>query len=301
MLSILIPIYNYDVRDFVTELSLQASKLSCHVQILCLDDASETHFRHLNKAIESLPHVHFIQSETNLGRSKVRNELAKHAQFEHLLFLDCDGKCVSDQYLSNYQKAWDDYDVIYGGRVYDDVAPDDHELYFHWYCGSMREAKLVENRRLEPFKSFMTNNFLIRKSTYDAIKMDEEVVGYGHEDTLFAQELKRCGFKVSHIDNPIKHMGLEPFKIFMLKSENGVRNLHQLIKTKKVDKSIKLVRFYQLFARLRFLGLIAGFVSVFRKEVFKNLQGPAPNLVWFDLWKLSILYRCDKGFTESQF
>ncbi len=275
----------------MSELSDQASKLDVAVEILCLDDASDEHFKKINSEISRFQAVNYVHAEQNIGRSAIRNELARMAQFEHLLFLDCDGKCVSNDYLLNYQKAWNTYDVIYGGRVYNEEAPDDHDLYFHWYCGSIREAILVENRRLAPFKSFMTNNFLIRKAVYDAIKMDESVVGYGHEDTLFAQEVKRNGFRISHIENPIEHIGLEPFDVFLDKSKNGVRNLKQLMDANKVDDSIKLVRYYHTMKRFGFLGLLSFFVSKFEGQIMKNLQGPAPNLVWFDLWKLSLLHQ----------
>ena len=50
------------------------------------------------------------------------------------------------------------------------------------------------------------------------------VKGYGHEDTLFAMELKRHGFAVTHIDNPLEHIGIEPVEEFLRKSANGVTN-----------------------------------------------------------------------------
>jgi glycosyltransferase involved in cell wall biosynthesis len=289
MLSILIPVYNYDVRAFVKCLSDQSVALNVPVEIICLDDASESKFQTLNVEVDALPNVKYIASEVNLGRSAIRNEMVSKAQFEHLLFLDCDGRCVYDDYLSRYMQAWSEYDVIYGGRIYNDRAPDDHDLYFHWYCGQNREALLAPARQENPFKSFMTNNFLVRRAVYDQVKMDEGVVGYGHEDTLFAQELKRAGFHIDHIDNPIEHEGIEPFEVFLRKSENGVRNLAQLIKSKKVDDSIRLVRFYHKLHRFGMLPIIAWLVRRMEGKIIQNLRGPAPNLLWFDLWKLSKL------------
>lgn len=291
MLSILIPIYNFDVRSFVKQLSEQANRVEQPVEIICLDDASEESFRSVNKELSMLDNVRCLQSETNLGRSAVRNALVQKAQYENLLILDCDGRCLDDQYLERYIESSGSYDVIYGGRVYNEEAPDDHDLNFHWYCGSVREAILVEDRKRLPYKSFMTNNFLIRKAVYEAIKMNESLEGYGHEDTLFAQELKRNGYRIDHVENPIEHIGLEPFEEFMRKSENAVRNLAQLIALKKVDQSIRLVKFYDITTRYKLLGLIAFIERIFRKGIFNNLSGPAPNLLWFDLWKLSMLHR----------
>ena len=291
MLSILIPVFNYDVRAFVKCLSDQSVALEVSVEIICLDDASAATFQALNAEVASLPNVEYSVSEVNLGRSAIRNAMVEKAQFEHLLFLDCDGRCAYDDYLSRYQLAWSEYDVIYGGRIYNDEAPDDHDLYFHWFCGHNREALLPLARQENPFKSFMTNNFLVRRAVYDKVKMDEGVVGYGHEDSLFAQELKRAGFSIDHIDNPIEHEGIEPFEVFLAKSENGVRNLAQLIKSKKVDDSIRLVRYYHKLKRLGALPIIAWAVNQMEGKIIQNLRGPAPNLLWFDLWKLARLHR----------
>tara|TARA_B110000046_G_scaffold42977_1_gene47770 strand:- start:17 stop:907 length:891 start_codon:yes stop_codon:yes gene_type:complete len=295
MLSILIPIYNYDVRPFVKELSLQSELLEYEVEIICMDDASSSDFRSLNAEIVNYSNVRCVQSEEKLGRSAVRNALVELSRFENLLLLDCDGKCTSENYLKNYAKEWDKYDVIYGGRVYDKEAPDDHDLYFHWFCGSLREGLLVGQRRLNPYKSFMTNNFLIRKAVYEKIKMDETLVGYGHEDTLFAQELKRAGLTISHIDNPIEHIGIETKEVFLQKSDNGVKNLAQLIKANQVDDSIRLVRFYHKMKRWRLIGVITILVTHFDKNIQQSLSGPAPNLMWFDFWKLSLLHQYMKA------
>ena len=287
----LVPIYNFDVRDFVKSLSEQSTKLDAHVEILCLDDASDALYRQVNSEISSLPNVTYQESEHNLGRSIVRNRLVEEAQYDNLIFLDCDGKCLNDQYLEIYLDLVPNYEVIFGGRVYNDEAPDDHDFYFHWYCGSNREAILLEHRVPQPYKTFMTNNFMIRKSVYNQVKMDETLSGYGHEDTLFAIQLRKAGFTINHIDNAIEHIGLEPWAIFLEKSRNGVRNLAQLITQKKVDSSIRLVRYHALVKRFGLSPLVSVIVKWFEPQIFKNLRGPAPNLVWFDLWKLAELQR----------
>lgn len=294
MLSVLIPVYNYDVQEFVSELSTQADRCEYPVEIICLDDGSEGHFREMNATVDQYAHVVYKVSDQNLGRSKVRNELASMAQYDHFLFLDCDGRCVSQDYLQRYLDRLDGYDVIYGGRVYSEEAPDDHALYFHWYYGSAREAVLTEQRIEKPFKSFMTNNFLIRRSVYEAVKMDEGVIGYGHEDTLFALELKREGFHIQHLENPIEHTGIETAEVFMEKSANGVKNLAQLMLQNKMDDSIRLVRFYHRFQRFGLTGLISTLTRRFEHRIFRSLKGPAPNLLWFDLWKLGKLHEALK-------
>jgi glycosyltransferase involved in cell wall biosynthesis len=286
MLSILIPIYNFDVRAFVKQLSDQAQQLSVETEIICLDDLSEPAFKKLNADLSTIPLVKYIESETNLGRSAVRNKLAELSSYEHLLYLDCDGECVNDDYLQQYIAQIQDYDVIYGGRIYQEFRPVDDNLHFHWYCGTAREEILVEVRSANPYKTFMTNNFLIRKAVYDQVKMDESIVGYGHEDTFFAIELKAKGFKIKHIDNPIKHIGIETTEVFLEKSENGVKNLAFLMHEQKVDDSIKLVRYYHLATKFALMPLVRAFIKFRLTAIKQNFHSSTPNLLWFDLWKL---------------
>jgi len=288
MLSILIPIHEFDVREFVKDLSLLSLKFGQPCEIICLDDKSSDHYRSLNTSLSQLENVSYQESEVNLGRSAVRNALAHLAQFDNLIFLDCDGKVVRQDYLEKYA-AIGAYDVVYGGRVYQEDRPVAAELNFHWYCGMAREEIPVSIRIQAPYKSFMTNNFMVKKSVYEDIRMDEKVKGYGHEDTLFAMNLKRKGYSITHIDNPIEHIGIEEVEVFLEKSANAVANLAQLMTLKQVDESIKLVRYYQKLERIGLVALASKVIMAFERPIMRSLKSAAPNLLWFDLWKLALL------------
>lgn len=288
MLSILIPIHEFDVREFVKDLSLLSVALDQPCEIICLDDKSSDEYRALNSSIAALENVSYQQSEINLGRSAVRNALADLAQFDNLIFLDCDGKVVREDYLEKYA-AISAYDVVYGGRIYQEDRPVAAELNFHWYCGMAREEIPVSIRIQAPYKSFMTNNFMVKKSVYEDIRMDEKVKGYGHEDTLFAMNLKRKGYSITHIDNPIEHIGIEDVDVFLEKSANAVANLAQLMTQKQVDESIKLVRYYRKLERIGLVALASEVIMAFERPIMRSLKSAAPNLLWFDLWKLALL------------
>lgn len=289
MLSILIPIYNFDVRFFVNQLAEQSVTVGFEVEIICLDDNSHPEFLELNRQIADLPNVNYQVLSSNLGRSSIRNRLAEMARFEHLLFLDCDGHCVSENYVLEYAAHFDCYDVIYGGRVYQPTVPSDQQFLLHWYCGKAREEIAMIERSRYPFKTFMTNNFLVRKSVYNQVKMDESISGYGHEDTFFAIQLRQNGFSIKHIDNPLMHIGLESTSVFLQKSENGVRNLALLFQKGKVDDSIKLIRVFQMTRKSGLIFLIKQFYAIQKDRIMKNLFSSRPNLLYFDLWKLVTL------------
>ncbi|MEX2595469.1 MAG: glycosyltransferase [Salibacteraceae bacterium] len=288
MLSILIPIFNFDVRSFVKELSDQSEKLDVPVEILCFDDASDAKFQVINQDLAEMTNVRYEKTIKNLGRSAVRNRMVELADYDYLLFLDCDGKVLNESYLQDYLST-PEADVVYGGRVYQEHRPLESNLHFHWYCGKAREEVDVERRKESPFKSFMTNNFMIKRSVYERVKMDETVEGYGHEDTLFAAELRRMGYRITHIDNPIEHIGIEDVHVFLQKSANAVRNLARMIYDNKVDESIKIVYYYRLLNKFKMLSPITYVVFQLEKRMIQNMQSAAPNLAWFDLWKLALL------------
>lgn len=287
MLSVLIPIYNFDVRDFARSLSAQAITSGHPIEIICLDDASDEAVHRLNAEVAGYSHVHYKRLDRNHGRSAVRNLLAEMASYDNLVFLDCDGRCVSNEFLRRYQSLTAKYDVVYGGRVYHPEPPDDQRLYFHWFYGSAREAALIESRLRSPYMSFMTNNFMIRKAVFEAIRLDESLEGYGHEDTLFAIELRKRGFNMMHIDNPVEHLGIEPAEVFLEKSKNAVKNLAYLTRQGKVDDAVKLVRFYRYARRFGIVGIMSWFILQREERIITNLKGVAPSLLWFDLWKLA--------------
>lgn len=101
MLSVLIPIYNYDCRRLINSLSAQAENLDVEYEILAFDDGSSL-FLEENREVKNLPHVVYRELGKNIGRSAIRNLLADEARYPYLVFMDCDMQVVSDSYLKNY-------------------------------------------------------------------------------------------------------------------------------------------------------------------------------------------------------
>ena len=90
MLSILVPIYNYNAVPLVKKIGEQANKSEILFEIICWNDAS-TLFLTENQELTQLPGVRYNFSDINQGRSKTRNQLARMAQYDWLLFLRDDG------------------------------------------------------------------------------------------------------------------------------------------------------------------------------------------------------------------
>src|SRR5690606_40419937 len=88
MLSILIPVYNYNITSLIKTLHEQCTAAGITYEILCFDDASDKQFKVQNKAVSKLDHVTYRELPQNLGRARIRNELGRAAKYNHLLFLD---------------------------------------------------------------------------------------------------------------------------------------------------------------------------------------------------------------------
>ncbi len=293
MLSILIPVFNFHISDLVSELYSQAAKCNIPFQILCIDDASASEFKTLNRTVANLPHVKYIELPANIGRSKIRNLLASEAIYEQLLFLDCDSKITDPKFVSRYIDNARKDTVVYGGRNYSAEPPADRDKYLRWLYGVTRETIPVEHRKKHPYKSFMTNNFLIPASVFQSVKFNEELVGYGHEDTLFGNELNKNNVPVLHIDNALCHIGLESPEDFLAKTEQGLRNLCFVISTKQNVGNVKLLDYYKLLNRLKIGVLVKVMWKLFRKKIKANLVSESPGLLLFDLYKLGYLFSLD--------
>lgn len=293
MISICLPVYNFDVNELTEDLLRQAREYNVEIEILVFDDASLSYYKKRNAIIAANKHIQYLEFDQNLGRSKIRNRLADFAKGNWLLFLDCDMVPESQQFLKNYNSSIDQASVICGGIGYG-PKPFKNELLLRWKYGVRRESKTAARRQVFPYASFLSGNFLIRKDVFNEIRFNEEISGYGHEDTLFGLELKRHNVPILHINNPCIHLGIEPCFDYLQKTEHSIVNLVRLLRivpdqAKDLRKNIKLLKVYFYF---RFFGLghpLSWFFRVFNPIIRRILCNTRPIILLFDLYKLGML------------
>lgn len=293
MISICLPIYNFDVNELVDELLRQAREFNINIEILAFDDASLSYYKKRNTRISVNSNVHYLEFDYNLGRSRIRNRLADFAQGSWLLFLDCDMIPELPNFLNNYNSVIDQANVICGGTSYG-PKPFKKELLLRWRYGIHKENKNAIRRQTRPYASFLSGNFMIRKDIFHQIRFNETISGYGHEDTLFGLDLKRNKVPILHIQNPCIHLGIEPCFDYLLKTEQGIINLVKLLaivphERKSLRRNIKLLRVYHTF---RIFGLgypLRWFFKVFNPIIRRVLCSNRPSTILFDLYKLGML------------
>lgn len=294
MLSVLMPVYNTDVRSLTSQLSQEGLELGIPFEIRIFDDASDAEFRLLNQTLNQFPGVVYHLLPENVGRSKIRNLLANTAVYDFLLFLDADSAIPKPGFLRRYLQFPDAQMVVYGGRCYADQPPIDRDFLLHWRVGRKKEEVAVASRQNKPYLSFMSNNFLIHRMVFERIGFDEAIKTYGHEDTVFGLMLQENGVPILHLDNPLQHTGLEPARVFLDKSRIAALSLLPL-RQRYPTLGTPLLRAFE------WLGQIPG-----ARRAFSLLEKPLHGLLlyqdycplWaFDLFKLSCM--CKGFFREA--
>jgi glycosyltransferase involved in cell wall biosynthesis len=289
MLSILIPTYNYNILKLVSVLHEQIEKSGIEFEIICLDDASETLFLD-NDKINGIENSSYKILETNIGRSKIRNLLAKKAKYDWLLFLDSDVLPKNKHFISEYiMHINNEEKIVYGGILYQEEKPSEDKL-LRWMYGKNREALSFETRNEKPYLSFLTLNFLIRKSIFEKVSFNETIPNLRHEDTLFSYDLMRKKIKIVHIDNPVYHLGLDDFEIAIKKENESLSVLKHLIDNQLIASDY--VRISKLVSKIKDFKLLFAFSFFYKttRLVFlKNLSSRNPSLFIFDLYRLGYL------------
>lgn len=297
MISVLIPTYNYTIYPLVQKVHQLLMEQKITFEIICLDDCSpQKEFIEHNKPIQKLENTQYRVLEKNIGRSKIRNKLADEAKYEWLLFLDADVMPVKDDFIKNYLRFISkNHDLIYGGIRYQPEKPDKSQL-LRWHYGNKREAILAEPRSRKPYISFLTLNFLIRKSVFKKVRFNEDIPNLRHEDTLFSYNLQQAKVPILHIENPAYHIGIESSEVFLQKSMESVEGAlflkqHQLIG----QDYIKLLSFYDKLKKLGLDKSIYALGKRSKKQIEKNLLSNKPSLKLFDFYRLYYLIKLERN------
>ena len=199
--------------------------------------------------------------------------------------MDSDAEVVSDDYIRKYAGCMTDgADVFVGDLVNPDSLPQADATLRYKYEKAAERFRTAEFRNRHPFERFCTFNFMARRDTLLEVPFDERCTEYGYEDTLMGLELKRHGKRVSHIDNPLRHLGFDSNAVFLRKTETALHTL------KKIEGSLlPYTGMGRLVLRIRAAHLTALVKVIYRlaRPLLRyNLLGNRPDLTFFSFYKL---------------
>lgn len=285
MLSICIPVYNYDVRPLIYQLNRQILKSCKPIEVVVLDDGSSEHFRQINQEIKTLSQVKYYE-QINSGRSKSRNKLAELANFPYLAYIDCDCE-INEHYISQYIENLQPNTVLVGGLLYP-PKPKDKHLHLRWKAGVKKEVKSLSQRKENPYGNFLSSNFVIPLSLMQQSGFDSRLSKYGHEDTMFGNWLFINNIKIHHINNPVIHMGIDTALDYLKKLQQSIDNIRIIYQNKGIVKDIRLLVFYQ---RLKKIKLERYFCMIFGRwqSLFEAyFKAGFTSLLILDIYKLGL-------------
>ena len=289
MLSILIPVYNYNVYPLVSELYKQCLDCGITFEILCQDDASKSSLNVFNENVNALSNCSFVSLKENLAHRENRNSLAEQAKFDYLLFIDGDSIIIHEHYIKKYIDNLQDFDIVYGGRLHPEKCPSDNQK-LRWKYGRFIEDKSSENRKKKPYQSVLFNNTIIKKDCFKKVKFDKDTKKYGHDDTLLSYQLSLLQVKINHIENPVEHGDIDTNLVYLNKTKESLENLILLYKENKITiEFVRLLQLYHFLKKTKSAFIISKIHTLFEKYLVQNLTGHNPNLVLFNWFRVGYL------------
>lgn len=278
MLSILIPTFNYDIVPLVKELHNQCVENNIKFEVLVYDDGSKSKYNSKNNTINSIQNCLFKELPNNIGRSAIRNLLAKNALFDLLLFIDAGTFPENKDFIKNYISVQHE-NVVNGGMKHTEKPPK-KPFKLRWVYTKYREVNAL-----------CSSNFLIKKTVFEKHPFDESIKQYGYEDVLFFDNLKENNIGILKIDNPVIHASDDDATTFIKKTEYAIENLIQLINEDKLSIAhYKTSKLYMQLSPLSLDKFISLLFKWFKPLLLKNFNSIYPSMFLFDFYRLG--YYC---------
>ena len=283
MLSILIPVKNFNCSRLIEALHEQGEALGFPYEILIAEDGTEKSNLHFNSIADTLTNCRRIVKDFNIGRAAIRNLLAAEAQHPSLLFIDCDAVVEKEDFLKTYALALKSHKVVCGGLYHAKSIPNKHCTLRYIYEKKADKTRDALTRSKAPYSRFTSFNFAIDKALFNSILFDTSITRYGYEDVLFGKELERRHIEIQHIDNPLLHSGLEENAVFLEKTEQALLTLDDI---KEKIGSTPLLETVNSLNSCHLTGLFMKYWKCNRERLRKNLLSNNPSLLKFNIYKL---------------
>lgn len=277
MLSILIPTFNFDSTYLVEELFNQCINNDVEFEILVYDDGSKSTLNKNNQKINSFKNCIFKELPNNIGRSAIRNLLAKNAKYNSLLFVDSGVFPKNKKFIESYIKS--SIGVVNGGMTHAKKPPK-KPFKLRWIYTKYREKN-----------AFCSSNFLIKKAIFEKYPFDETIKTYGYEDVLFFDNLQKNNIDILKIDNPVIHNADDDATAFVKKTECALNNLLNLTNTNRLNsQEIKILLIYNKVESIKLTNFTIQLFKWLRPTLIKNFNSSCPLLFLFDFYRFG--YYC---------
>ncbi|SHI62350.1 glycosyltransferase family 2 protein [Flavobacterium terrae] len=290
MISILIPVYNYNISSLLDKINSEITLNNISCEVIVIDDCStQLETSKINKENCAKYSYEYLKNESNKGRTISRKILANKANFDWLLFLDSDVLPCDINFIQNYLNEINkDVEVVIGGIKYERKDIDSSTIFRYKY-GINREEKTSTERNKKVYSSIFSGNLFIKKNIFLTNNYNGEKNIYGL-DNYFSYNLFINKSKVLHIDNPTYHLGLESNEDFFNKSISSLETRIELLKNKPlIEKTDSIIKAYKFCVKYN-INIIANIIFKMTGPFLKKLViSNNPNLLAFDLYRLGYI------------
>ena len=291
MISILVPVYNYNCTELICALHEQGLAIKRNPEfpdfdfeiILAEDGSEDIETCHANKTLMHEIGQVYVQNRNNIGRARIRNYLLSLARFPHCLLIDCDALVCTPDFLLQYWNSRNRADVICGRIRTPKICPPGCELR-HKYETQAEKKRSMEYKAMHPYHHFSTFNVLFNNYVFKTLRFDERCTEYGYEDALLGLKLEQEGYSVMHAEIPLIHNGMDKNAEFIKKTETSLRVLRRL--GEPMQSFSKISRIERTLCKLHLIPLTYYLLRKWRDSLLSNLLSNHPSLVSFQLYKL---------------
>ena len=302
LLSILIPVFNFDCSVLIAALARQGEKLKAlglaNYEIILADDCStdQATIKKNLAAIAACKGCRYLSQNEHQGRARNRNAAIRVAAGDWFIIIDCDALPPDELFLRRYLDARHQAPVVVGGLLTPHHAPRGCELR-HRYERHADRSRTLAARQAEPHARFSTFNFMVRRQEMQQHAFDPRLTEYGYEDTLLGWQFQQSGIAIAHIANPLIHTGINNNRTFLENTERAMRNLYRL---PMLHAHAGPSRMAQRLEKLHLKKAFFFFFCLTNRTIRRNLLSRHPSLLLFNIYKLGAYCHWEKALSETK-
>lgn len=270
-MDVCIPFFRDDPVPLIRDLSRQTGA-SRYRLLLCDDGSARPDLsRHVAHALAAHPGpAALFTLAANSGRARARNVMLQDLRADWVLMLDADMLLDHPDFVATYHAEALRHDApccVVGGFRVDtaDITPDTR---LHAAQSVKSECKPAALRARDPGRHVYSSSVFVHRSIVERHLFDPQFQAWGWEDVEWGWRIVQDS-PVHHIDNPARHLGLEPDAVLVTKYAESVENFRRIrrlypanvrrMPIARVSYALSFLPFQQVLGRVfRRLALFAG-------------------------------------------